>query len=92
MSKPINEFPKSHIAHIVVEMTGSEILCGIKPTCFELSRILHEYADMIRDGRGGQQSVEVYTDKYGNKLTSSAATWLGHEIPHEIHNHLQTET
>ena len=85
------EFPKSHIAYIVVEMTDSETLCGIKPTYFELSRIHHEYADMIKDGRGGQQAVEVYTDQNGNKLTISMATWLGHEIPHEIQSHSQAE-
>ena len=89
---PVNEFPELHIAYIVVEMTDSEILCGIKPVCFELSRILHEYADMIKDGRGGQQAVEVYIDKNGNKLISSAVAWLGHEIPHEIHSHLPAET
>lgn len=85
------EFPKLHIAYITVEIADSEILCGIKPICFELSRILHEYANMFKDGRGGQQAVEVYTDQNGNKLTSSTATWLGHEIPHEIQSHSQAE-
>ncbi len=86
-----HDFPKLHINYIVVEMTDIEVLCGIKPTCFELSRILHEYADMIKDGRGGQMAVEVYTDSHGNKLTSSAVTWLGHEIPHEVHSLSQDE-
>ena len=82
-----NEFPKIHFAHITVELTDPLLLCGRKPTIFELSRILHEYADMIKDGRGGQRACEVYIDSFGNKLTSSAVQYLGHEIPHKVHTY-----
>ncbi len=80
-----NDFPKAHIKIITVELIDPLTLLGQKPTVFELSRILHEYADMIKDGRGGQRSVEVYTDSLGNKLTSVSAQFLGHEISHKVH-------
>ena len=79
----INHLPKLRIAYITVEFNDEQVLNGHPPTCFELSRILHEYADMIRDGRGGQRAVEIYIDTKGNKLTSSVVNWLGHRIPHE---------
>ena len=48
------ETPKLRIATITVEFNDIYVLLGTKPTSIELSRILHEYADMIKDGRGGQ--------------------------------------